>query len=1345
VNLVALRCPFFGTKRSRTIPRPRHRIGLVKLESRCQPSAPTAAAMSAYIDGLSQQYKVPAVVIKALVQQESRWNVYATNPEPDGRVGMGLTQITLYPAPQFQPVPLGVLSSGLQGSNPFVTTTQTVNVDVARLTNPDNWQYNLEIGVRWLVAKKVAEHGAGDDATVLENWYYPLAAYNGLGNTNGDGYPDNDPAFPFPRSPTNWMSAGPNGNYPYQECVFNIIAQMSPSTTTSVLGDLSSFFGTPVKVTLPGPSAVQSGAGNYGFVKPDFHFFDSITYFRDGRVEVNGHDAGLFPVHVVAFGSSTNIVPTATLTTVGTPVLGQGSLALTIKYQGNVAINTSTLDNLDIWITGPAGYNRAGKYPTFVSSDDGRSVTATYLVTPSTSSWSPADNGQYRLWMQPDQVKDSAGHFVAAGLLGSFTINISADYTPPTVNYFEVRPRSIAVGNSVTIWWAVADADGSGLKRVELWRRVAGGAWAQVGAPIIISGNGPLSGSFNDTPPLGEVEYGVHVVDGAGLWNDEQNSQTGFTPGDFGPVTVTVASASGSDIEVELPSQDNVHRYDFRSVEMGDTASVVFTVRNKGMQSLNVSQLSLPIEMFHISFLDTSGNVQNWTDIPVGSTRTFKIMFSPIDAGSFSQNLILTSNDPEEGSYLIALSGSGVTQATPSIKVTGFVMAGGFGNDVSIPPRWADTQFGFVSQNSTPPTRYYVVTNTGTGVLELGPVSLSPGFTLIEPPDSFIPEGGSTSFVVTMNTDALGTFDGNVAFTTNAWKFGDRANGPEGTFTFEISGEVRIPAPVITGIAPDTGSSATDNVTNAQRLLFRGTAVPYSTITMTDYTHNPVTIGATTADASGNWTFDYTSTTLADGFYQFFAKDTDQAGQTSFWSGNFRFIVDTAAPGAPAITGIAADTGVMPSGGRSNDPTVLLSGTAEAGSTVTVSDNRTAIGTTIANSSGVWTLDNTASTLLDGQHVFSATAPDVAGNHGPDSAGFIAVMDTNAPTVNIFAGAPRPSIHFSEPVSGLAIGDFQLRRNGRPVSLIDLAVGGAGDSYTLDLSSKTAATGTYVLTLKMAGSAIRDAAGNASGASVRDTWVSSVGFRKPKTTVRESTGTRSLWVDLRNAASEVTTVDYAIVSNTATAGADFTLASGTLVFLPGQKHKPIQFTILEDAQDEFDETFSVVLTNPTNAIVRNSTAEVKIVDNDPRPAIGFALSASSVREGILDNAIEVTLSTPSAKPVAVKYAVPSGKAGGTASNGTDYLLMSGVLTFAPGETSKLIQFHVPVDALNEGGETINVELSKPTNARLLHSKHSVTILDDDPTPPMTFATTAKGVGKAAGLIDVTVGLSAVSG
>jgi Ca2+-binding RTX toxin-like protein len=78
--------------------------------------------------------------------------------------------------------------------------------------------------------------------------------------------------------------------------------------------------------------------------------------------------------------------------------------------------------------------------------------------------------------------------------------------------------------------------------------------------------------------------------------------------------------------------------------------------------------------------------------------------------------------------------------------------------------------------------------------------------------------------------------------------------------------------------------------------------------------------------------------------------------------------------------------------------------------------------------------------------------------------------NTNAGTV---------MISFSESVIGVDIADIAMTRDGSAVSLVGLNVAGAGDTWTLDVSSVTVAEGLYELTLVAADSGIVDGSGNA--------------------------------------------------------------------------------------------------------------------------------------------------------------------------------------------------------------------------------------------------------------------------
>jgi hypothetical protein len=87
----------------------------------------------------------------------------------------------------------------------------------------------------------------------------------------------------------------------------------------------------------------------------------------------------------------------------------------------------------------------------------------------------------------------------------------------------------------------------------------------------------------------------------------------------------------------------------------------------------------------------------------------------------------------------------------------------------------------------------------------------------------------------------------------------------------------------------------------------------------------------------------------------------------------------------------------------------------------------------------------------------------------------------------------------------------------------------------------------------------------------------------------------------------------------------------------------------------------------------------------------------------------VSLSLASGKTITVGY----GTADDTAVAGSDYVATSGVLTFAPGETSKSVNVAVKGDKVKESTETFVLSLSNPLNATLADAQGVGTIKDSD--------------------------------
>jgi Calx-beta domain len=94
-------------------------------------------------------------------------------------------------------------------------------------------------------------------------------------------------------------------------------------------------------------------------------------------------------------------------------------------------------------------------------------------------------------------------------------------------------------------------------------------------------------------------------------------------------------------------------------------------------------------------------------------------------------------------------------------------------------------------------------------------------------------------------------------------------------------------------------------------------------------------------------------------------------------------------------------------------------------------------------------------------------------------------------------------------------------------------------------------------------------------------------------------GAATITVNLSEAVGETTTVAYATSDGSATAGSDYTAASGTLSFMAGQTSQTFSVPITNDPLGEANETINLTLSNPSEAILGTPAATtLTILDND---------------------------------------------------------------------------------------------------------------------------------------------------
>jgi hypothetical protein len=110
----------------------------------------------------------------------------------------------------------------------------------------------------------------------------------------------------------------------------------------------------------------------------------------------------------------------------------------------------------------------------------------------------------------------------------------------------------------------------------------------------------------------------------------------------------------------------------------------------------------------------------------------------------------------------------------------------------------------------------------------------------------------------------------------------------------------------------------------------------------------------------------------------------------------------------------------------------------------------------------------------------------------------------------------------------------------------------------------------------------------------------------------------TLAVELTAACSHTVTVDYSVSGGTATgSGVDYTLASGTLSFSPGDTSENVQITVVDDSVVEGNETVIIMLSSPVNATLGANTSYTYTIicddDNTPPAISGLIPDANSIQ------------------------------------------------------------------------------------------------------------------------------------
>ncbi|EDS0508993.1 Ig-like domain repeat protein [Salmonella enterica] len=223
----------------------------------------------------------------------------------------------------------------------------------------------------------------------------------------------------------------------------------------------------------------------------------------------------------------------------------------------------------------------------------------------------------------------------------------------------------------------------------------------------------------------------------------------------------------------------------------------------------------------------------------------------------------------------------------------------------------------------------------------------------------------------------------------------DAAGNKSSTVKYSFTIQTEVVPPKAELDASDDSGAKGDWITNKHNALtLLGTADRFATVNILI---DGKTIGVTTADADGNWSFDI-SRNLSDNVYKITVESIDPLGRTS--SVDYQLTIDSFTPIPTVMLHDSADSGVKGDMiTKINTP--LFTGMAEANAKVSIYVDGVLSGEAIAGDDGVWNFQFTTA-LSDGSHDVTVKVEDIAGNTASSSAyNFQIVTQTQKPTIEL--------------------------------------------------------------------------------------------------------------------------------------------------------------------------------------------------------------------------------------------------------------------------------------------------------------------------------------------------------
>jgi Ca2+-binding RTX toxin-like protein len=438
--------------------------------------------------------------------------------------------------------------------------------------------------------------------------------------------------------------------------------------------------------------------------------------------------------------------------------------------------------------------------------------------------------------------------------------------------------------------------------------------------------------------------------------------------------------------------------------------------------------------------------------------------------------------------------------------------------------------------------------------------------------------------------------------------------------------------------------------------------------------------------------------------------------------------IEWSASGADGSPADAADFGsALPSGTLTFLPgeTTKTITVDVAGDTAVEHDEGFAV--TLSNPSSGLALGASASaatTILNDDRSGASVAPLAASAREGDGGNIVYTFTVSLDQ----AGVVAQTVDWSVSGSGMHPADAADFGGTLPSGSITFAAGETSKTITVAASTDGVVEFDegFTVTLSNPSSGVTIGAAAATGTIVNDDAVVAIAASMP-IQAEGNGGTTAFAFTLTRTGdlSVAHSVSYAVAGSGAAAAnaSDFAggvMPAGAVTFAAGEASKTINVIVSGDATVEANEGFTVTLSNASAGLTIGTGSVSSTIANDDA-SVAIAITSPTATEGDAGTkafSFTVTRSGDSSVLHSVAYAVAG--TGSNPANAGDFqgsVLPAGMVTFAPGETSKTIAIQVVGDAAVEPNESFIVSLSGPSSGLTVGTASATaTILNDDELP-----------------------------